>query len=101
MTRTPPWLAAKIRANQRQARDGTCRRCGAPLLAGLDADVCAFTVTADPAPVGPGAELRALMAGRASFDLLGGELHRRDRWHVTGRRRWPVLLEHVCDGGER
>lgn len=96
MIHTPTWLAEKQAEAARKTRPGTCRRCGADVLVGLDGDRCALPATVDPRPAGPADELRALAAGRDSYDLAADELTHRTRWHVLGPRRAPVHVAHAC-----
>lgn len=96
-----PWLAAKIAAGQRSAQPDTCRRCGNPVLAGLDDDVAALQTVVDAEPVDAATELTGIIAGLASYTLTSGELNYRTlRWHVrhapAGTGRAPVHLEHRC-----
>ena len=80
---------------RRRAQSKTCRRCGATTLFGLDADRAALDATADPVPLTRAGELRAALAGRATYALASGELHHRDRWALTAPAR-VVVPEHRC-----
>lgn len=96
-----PWLAEKIAAGRRAAKPNTCRRCGKPVLAGPDDDIAALPAAVDPQPVDAATELLALSDGRASYNLIGGELcYRTQQWHVryapAGVSPHPVHLEHRC-----
>jgi hypothetical protein len=99
----PTWLLRRLEDAGRLDADGTRRtvrtvtcRCGAAVLAGLDADRCALAVLVDPAPVDVRGEALAVLAGRSTYDLHGLELDRRDVWRLAGPRRAPVLAEHRC-----
>lgn len=94
---TPMWIMERQVIHRRKARPGTCPQCRAHVLTGPDDDTMALRAVADPTPVGSADELRALTAGRTSYDLIAGELERRDQWRLTGPRRHPVLLEHRCE----
>ena len=49
MTSNPaPYVAARIAAQQRLAKRGTCPRCGVEVLCGLDRDDVAYWVVACP-----------------------------------------------------
>lgn len=95
----PAWLLAKAGGNLRTAGLRACR-CGAPVLAGLDADRAALTATCDLAPVDEIGELIALSQGRATYDLVGNtrqkEIEYRYEWNIKARRRYPVLAAHKC-----
>lgn len=84
----PAHLVSSTAANRK------CPRCGAPVIAGYSEGVW---VECDPDPVdGQLAELTAIGAGRATFDLMAHrELVMRgpDR---LGRRESPVLAQHAC-----
>lgn len=77
-----------------------CRTCRRMVLYGLDADVCALSVTADPAPITALGETVALLAGRATYHLAAAagrrQLHYRDAWAIEGERKSPVVAEHRC-----
>lgn len=96
----PAWVARRHGDTFRNAGRHPCPRCKAPILSGLDDDTAARSVHADPTPINPVGEALALLAGRATFDLTaaGGkrQLWRRDEWHISGRRKFPVLPEHRC-----
>lgn len=84
----------------RHAQLGACRRCSAPVLRGLDADMCAFTAEADPTPLTAVGEVLALAASRPTYTLHGRPpvLTVRSRHHIS---RYPankntVLPEHQC-----
>lgn len=97
MTRTPRWLAERQAGYARLAYETTCSACKAPVLRGLDEDVGAFRVQADLEPLDRGGELRAVAGSRETYDLIAGELHRRDVWRIDSTRRpYPVHVEHRC-----
>lgn len=70
----------------RRVRAVTCRRCHAPILTGLSADVAAHTAEVDPAPISPLGEALAVLAGRRTYTLrhLGG------KWVVTPRSSFAI-----------
>lgn len=106
----PAWLERHLTALGRWDADGIgrranarmCRSCGARILAGLDAERCAFAVTVDPMPVDALGEMQALISGRRTFRLQ----YKADRWEIDHRtefdiQRSPphevhVLVEHEC-----
>ena len=96
----PSWLEATIGDIWRSARLRRCTRCGAPILAGLDAPRSALPVKADPTPLTPLGETVALLNRRSTYDLCdaGGrkELNYRDPFTIEGPRRYPVLAAHAC-----
>ena len=116
MTKTEPmpaWLVRRLDAAgyidaamgaSRKARALTCPTCRQPLLRGLDADMCARTVDADPYPLAPESEALALLMGIRTFELrwYGDhyELDARDRWRIAGRPATlpdvEVLAGHRC-----
>lgn len=84
-----------------------CSKCKAPVVAGLDEDVCAFRAHVDPQPLGPLGEALARLAGRGTYDLeragLEWRLTRRTRWVIQarppghqGRGAADVVAEHRC-----
>lgn len=88
----------------RRARIRTCE-CGERVLAGLDAEVCAFEVHADPMPLTALGEALALIDGRRTFAVHheGGRyvLDWRDGHSITEapagtQPREDVLRGHRC-----
>lgn len=82
-------------------------RCGAPVLAGLDGDVCAFPAVVDIGPLSAIGEAVARIQGRRTFEIRkrgAFQLMRRNRHAIRdrppGRRAWcgpiDVVAEHVC-----
>ena len=99
MSPVPKWIDQGIPG--RRARHDTCRKCGAPVLRGLDSDVAGIDRQADPTPIDRANEFQALMAGLATFTAWpirdGIELDRRDRWRIEGPlTRHPTYPEHAC-----
>ena len=96
----PAWLQRVIGDVHRAAGLRTCQKCKAPILTGLDADMCALTARADPISIDALGETIALLAGRRTFDLVTAngrkELNGREEWHISAPRRYPVLPEHRC-----
>lgn len=89
----------------RGAKIRTCDRCQARVLAGLDADRCAFEVHADPVPLSALGEALAQLEGRRTVALhrAGGrwELDTRDSHDIAARPagatpREDVLRVHRC-----
>lgn len=78
-----------------------CPRCDAAILRAFTAPPAAWEARTDPAPLDPLAEVRALAAGRMTYDLAEIAGHReliyRDQHRIT-QRTWPVLPEHKCPG---
>src|SRR5690606_41797950 len=72
MTRLPAWLqrhietigAANTDRVARKARATRCRRCGPPILAGPDADICGWPARVDPAPLTAPRQAAAILTGR-------------------------------------
>ena len=94
--RRPAWQQARIVANQRRATVTRCA-CGAPVVAGLDADTCAFPVTSDPVFLTWPGELAASQHDRPTFTLMAQSLFRRDRFARAEPSRHPVLAAHRCN----
>lgn len=98
--RIPAWLAHAQGDTYRTARLRTCPRCHAPVLAGLDADICAFSVRADLTPIDETGEALALLTRRRTFDLVSDrhakKLYAREEHNIRMSRRYPVLPEHRC-----
>lgn len=96
----PAWLLRTHGDVFRAAGLRHCPRCKNPILTGLDDDAAARTAHADPTPIAALGEALALLAGRATYDLMTTgqrkELWRRDQWHIQGARKYPVLPEHRC-----
>lgn len=68
----PNWIAEQLRANKtnataRTARFRHCPKCEAIILTGLDADLLAWTVNADPTPLTEQQETAAIIVGRRTF----------------------------------
>lgn len=112
--KAPDWLLAHlIRAGYltetglgRRARLTRCTTCRAPVMSGLDGDVCALEAWCDPRPLTPAGEAAACVDGRRTWSLTKAragrfELDPRDareiRRHPAGtERRRDVLAEHRC-----
>lgn len=96
----PAWLQRTLGDTYRSVRLRVCRRCNAPVLAGLDADICAFAVQADVVPLTPLGEAVALLTGRRTFDLVGygsdKRLYAREEHNIHTTRRYLVFPEHRC-----
>lgn len=87
----------------RDAQPEPCPRCNQPTLVGPDDDTAALTIRADPNPLTPTGEARALLAGRATYTLrqYAGRtvLTRRDHWTIAAQPadRIHVIADHSCD----
>lgn len=98
-------MPRSVTVMSRYAQTDTCRHCRAPVLTGLDEDLCAFHATTDPNPLTALGEALALLAGRRTYELRRrGEnrlgLYRRDRWQIQGRQAGDqhfVVADHQCD----
>ena len=72
----PKWLRARLagrdghRRNPRRAEWDLCYRCGAVVIEGEDFDHMAIRVRADPTPLDPLGEARAILAGRPLFQCV-------------------------------
>jgi hypothetical protein len=111
----PQWQRDRIDAANRLARRSRCKRCGAPLLVGLDADDVARFVRVDAEPVDRVAEVAALLRGIRSCNLQGGKLWHRDPHHLgvtqyestrttqqhEPETEQPIHLEHECAREEK
>lgn len=104
----PGWLLRHLeqtgRANtdsvSRDLTAGTCPRCRAHVLRGLDGDICALALTVDPDPVSRVGEALALITDRRTANVTRSNgrwrLHHRDPWRIRGPRFGLVLAEHRC-----
>ncbi len=82
---------------RRAAYIDACRTCHATVWTGLDADIAAFTATADNTPLTHQGALLAVIAGRTTYTLdPRNALDRRDRWQLNTPTRNRVLPEHRC-----
>lgn len=88
--------------SRRAAVHATCRRCGAAILHGPDADLCALTAAVDPWQLDPVAEILALLDGRATYAAFTRgdgrtEIEGRDTFGVTSQPRNGIVVgEHRC-----
>lgn len=88
----------------RRAQPRRCRTCNAHVITGLDADIAALAVIADPTPLDPTGELLALVHGRRTFTLDHDSgrlvLNYRDggriRYRPPGGARYDVVPDHAC-----
>lgn len=78
-----------------------CPHCNAATIRALERPPLALEVRTDPIPLDTESEIRALITGRFTYDLVTiaahQELFRRDQWRIT-ERAWPVLATHKCPG---
>ena len=95
----------------RGVRATWCRHCGAPILTGLDEDVCAVAAWVDLTPLDAMGQMIATLAvpTRSTYTLYvpagkSARLIRRrwwshTRWPVAGRQhlRYDVVPEHRCN----
>jgi hypothetical protein len=105
----PAWLQHHLENTGRWNTDGISRavhaarcRCGARVLRGLDAEMCALPAVVDPAPLDPAGEMQALITGRATYRLR----HINTRWEIDRRSPFDisaqpagivdVIAEHEC-----
>lgn len=110
---TPTWLLDHlIRAGHvtetgatRKAKIRRCQKCRAHVLVGLDADMCALEVEADPTPLSALGEALALVEGRRTLALYRDRgrfvLDPRRTEDITGdpagsNSREDALREHRC-----
>ncbi len=98
----PAWILQERRGEAfRSACLQRCTKCRAPILYGLDADICALSVKTDPTPLTPLGEAIALLDGRRTFTLteIAGriEITTRDHWAIGGESPHPVIPEHKCN----
>jgi len=94
--RHQPWRAALIEAAARKAKAAACKGCGATIVTGLDGDRCAFTATADLAPLTWAGEIAAWLDGRATFELAARELWWRTELQRQRPAEFAALPEHRC-----
>jgi len=96
----PEWLERRKAEYARAAQLRVCKKCGAPVLAGLDADIAALKVQIDPTPVDAVGEALAVLAGRGTYELHrsrhGHQIHARYPWNITAPRKRPVYPGHRC-----
>lgn len=108
----PDWLVAHLsevgQANpdgiRRAARYSRCGRCGRWVLRGLDGDVAAMPIVADPHEIDRHGEMVAILLGLRTFMLTRGKsgkgsawnLDARDEWEIAAGQRTPLVAEHRC-----
>lgn len=84
------------------ARRQPCPRCHATTLVGLNDNIAAFTIRADPRLLTRSDEVTALLSGRATLHLrsVAGrpQLRRRDHHQILGHPAdtTDVVAEHLC-----
>ena len=97
MTNDPGWLADKKQLSRRAARSGQCPKCGQQILIGPDHDVCAAIAKVDIDPITRAQEEVAKKTSQATYDLVGRDLHFREREHINSpEARYPIHKEHQC-----
>lgn len=101
----PQWVTDQLNTNPpigRRALFTRCRKCKEIVLRGLDADILAMEVTADPTPLDPMQELACVLTGRATYQAnVGGDeikiIDRQLRYTTAGvPPPRPIIPEHVC-----
>jgi hypothetical protein len=101
MTHVPQWLQDRQAEYARAAQMRMCKKCGSPILVGLDDDVAALKVEIDPTPITSLGEAVALLAGRGTYELHSGRgqknISHRAEWNIRGPRRRAVFPAHRCD----
>lgn len=108
---TPHWLTQALirtgdhddpRRATRAARAHHCHQCGAPIVAGLDADAAATVATADLTPLNTQQELAALLTARRTYNVFndGGNIVLELRTQFETRNGIPqtrtVIPSHKC-----
>ena len=86
------WLGRK---NWRTTKATRCATCKTLIVAGLDADTCAFIVQADPTPLDATGKALALLAGLHTYTA-----HRTNNGAVQLTRRigrWPTIIRSAHD----
>lgn len=81
---------------RRSARAGACRRCGAMIMSGLDADRAGWAVAVDPYPLSGAGELAALLTGRQTYSLIW--IAGLGRYEIDFR--YPENIEHEPPGSK-
>ena len=100
---TPAWLAERLETRRRYAKVSQCAKCGSDVLSGPSDDDVYWTARVDPEPADVWSEVMARCRGRMSYDLIGDvasgyRLASRDVQHMRCPGRYPVLLDHECEG---
>lgn len=94
------WLKQRQTEYARAAQIRACKKCGATILTGLDADIAALKVEIDPTPITPLGEAVALLQGRSTYQLHTArgarQIHHRNDWNITAPRTRPVYPAHRC-----
>jgi hypothetical protein len=98
-------IAAAMGEPQRSARSTSCRKCGAPVMVGLDNDSCAMTAVVDTYPLSAAGEVVALLSGRVTYSLTWAakryEIDYRDSWRIDGHPPGEtagvdIVVNHEC-----
>jgi hypothetical protein len=98
---TADWKARRAADFARKASHTECKGCGRRILTGLDADVCAFSVTVDASPVDAEGEHSALTKGLRTYDLAGDCLWRRLDRHIAADPKYDIHVAHRCARSEQ
>ena len=81
-------------------RTERCRSCGAPILSGLDHDLCAEWVNTDRTMIDEQGEMIAILSGRRTFRIERERLTVRDQWSIKGTAASSVTVVAELDGKE-
>lgn len=100
----PKWLVRALEIKTggfRGAHWERCRNCRQIILEGLDADIAALTVQADPTPINPRQETACHLTARPTYTVTMTsrriELDRRDQWSIgEPSPSFPILPAHKC-----
>ena len=74
-------------------------RCGEPILAGWDGDMCALSVRLDIYPLTAAGEVAALQQGARTYRLRQGRLQVRDHYNIPGTlpsHEVLIVRDHRC-----
>lgn len=101
----PQWVTDQIHTPAPLARRAvftTCRHCQEIIIHGLDADLLAEEVRADPTPLTTPQEVACILAGRPTYQIQITNqdlkiIDRQARWQVPGTKpRRPIIPKHQC-----
>lgn len=98
----PGWLRKELETRTggfRHASWNRCPRCRAIILEGLDDDIAAFTVQADPTPINIDQENICHTIGRHTYTATIGkniELNHRTTYAAGRPSRHPIVPAHRC-----
>lgn len=101
----PQWVTDQIHTPAPLARRAvftTCRHCQEIIIHGLDADLLAEEVRADPTPLTTPQEVACILAGRPTYQIQITNqdlkiIDRQARWQTPGNKpRRPIIPKHQC-----